>query len=888
VNKKRQRRWLIATVFLAALLLPGCSGDDGSIGLAGAPGPPGAPGAPGAPGGTGIAAAITVQGNVAGTAAPVALPAAFQPAALIPLEGATAVVMVDESGNQLSQVIDPADGQFALDVPTGHTYVVVFREGSAAGRTLGVLIVDNQSGRTGFYLPQGSPNVDLGSITIDTAQGKCWSETDPFLPGDTVNQPDSDLDGIPDVADISADEDGDGFADDEDPEPFAPLELVSLKEVPVPEPINLGLYLRPAAGTNAGGFPNVDPAARAAAIQLGKALFWDMNMGSDVQACASCHHQAGADAFRSQNNNHPGANGIFDVAGPNLAVTAADFPYVQFSPVDEGLEREGVRIRNRDDVMGSQGVFFTEFTDIGLGDFLELGTPISDPVHNVDGINTRRVTGRNAPSAINAVFNFTNFWDGRARNIFNGVNPFGELDQNSGVFMVGASGALEQEIVRIPDSSLASQAVGPPGSDVEMTFAGRPFVKIGKKLLNADLKPLTRQQVHPEDSVLGALADTDTGLGLKELVPGENTYVTLIKQTFNDNYWNSPDQHLALVDGVLTVVDGAADPADTDQFTQMEANFSLFFGLAVQLYEATLVSDDSKFDRVMEGLAEFTDAEEDGFSIFFGGGHCSKCHTGSLFTNHTIDEIRRGVVPQAPGFLPANAIDIDSLDGGNAFVDIGFNNIAVRPTADDLGWGGDSPFINPLTGEPFPLAFAKLALLKRDGLLPDDVARFVPDLPGAVAGDRVAVDGTFKVSGLRNVELNGPYFHNGSAATLMQVVEFYTRMGNFPQENIANVHSDFQDIGKLRGAADRRANLVAFLRTLTDERVKFERAPFDHPQFFLPAGDGLQDAVPAPPLGFAAEEGIIELPAVGAAGMVEPLQPFLNLDPVSGQTLTLP
>ena len=31
----------------------------------------------------------------------------------------------------------------------------------------------------------------------------------------------------------------------------------------------------------------------------------------------------------------------------------------------------------------------------------------------------------------------------------------------------------------------------------------------------------------------------------------------------------------------------------------MEYNFSLFFGLAVQAYEATLVSDDTPFDRFL-------------------------------------------------------------------------------------------------------------------------------------------------------------------------------------------------------------------------------------------------------------------------------------------------
>ena len=38
------------------------------------------------------------------------------------------------------------------------------------------------------------------------------------------------------------------------------------------------------------------------------------------------------------------------------------------------------------------------------------------------------------------------------------------------------------------------------------------------------------------------------------------------------------------------------------------------------------------------------------------------------------------------------------------------------------------------------------------------------------------------------MELTGPYFHNGGAATLMQVVEFYTRGGNFPAANVDNLN----------------------------------------------------------------------------------------------------
>ena len=104
---------------------------------------------------------------------------------------------------------------------------------------------------------------------------------------------------------------------------------------------------------------------------------------------------------------------------------------------------------------------------------------------------------------INAVFNFDNFWDGRASFIFNGVNPFGFRDRASTLKRNNA-GVLTDVFVRITNSSLASQAVGPPGSDFEMSWAGRTFPDIGKKMVS--LRPLAQQAVHPQDSVLGPYA----------------------------------------------------------------------------------------------------------------------------------------------------------------------------------------------------------------------------------------------------------------------------------------------------------------------------------------------------------------------------------------------
>jgi hypothetical protein len=50
--------------------------------------------------------------------------------------------------------------------------------------------------------------------------------------------------------------------------------------------------------------------------------------------------------------------------------------------------------------------------------------------------------------------------------------------------------------------------------------------------------------------------------------------------------------------------------------------------------------------------------------------------------------------------------------------------------------------------------------------------------------------------------------------------------------------------------------------------VRFERAPFDHPELFVPNG-----------VGKTGKEDLLQIPAVGAAGLATPIGTFLNLDP---------
>ena len=114
---------------------------------------------------------------------------------------------------------------------------------------------------------------------------------------------------------------------------------------------------------------------------------------------------------------------------------------------------------------------------------------------------------------------------------FNGVNPFGPADLNARIW-ANIGGVLEQFLRSgLNNSSLASQAVGPPGSEFEMSARGRPFPKIGKKMLS--LVPLAKQKVSSTDSVLGTVAAPDKGLTV--------SYSQLIQQAFNPKYWNSAD-----------------------------------------------------------------------------------------------------------------------------------------------------------------------------------------------------------------------------------------------------------------------------------------------------------------------------------------------------------
>lgn len=705
--------------------------------------------------------------------------------------------------------------------------------------------------------------------------------------------------------------------------------IVSLTDVDVPMPSDIGDYIK-----------DTD-----AAIALGKALFWDIQTSSDSKvACATCHYNGGGDA-RVKNQMYDGHDEAFNIfesgrGGPNTTLESSDFPFHRLSNPNDA---ESNVLRSVDDTHGSAGVPTRVFEGVTPGEGVEAGRVIPDPVFRVNGCNVDAATNRNAPTVINAVFFVRQYWDGRADYRFNGVNMWGDQDPDARVLKTMPDGSVEEVRISIDKSSLASQAVNPLPSNVEMAWKNdeengviRSFPLVGTKLLSA--APLKLQEVHPEDMHLGHLSAAPS----RGLTSGL-TYADMIQDAFVDEWWNGAGSF--------------------DGFSMMERNFSLYWGLAIQMYEAQLVSDQAPIDHWLAGDENaLTEQEQRGLNRFMSGGAgCADCHAGSEFAGGTWSDLedaltgvrhgveRMGMVnggqlallgltniqgPENPTVLgheefwyadnlrmgqlvqvirpdtgqvlvqvniPHSACELDiegepveteiemlagpgfpttppmdpldphppaefvlisqalgALPNGDcgmrviiegelvfgtntpageypvlingqqvaaivlgesepdAVYDAGFYNIGIRPTNEDLGIGADGPF--------GPLSFTKRI---QNG----EASSKEFDLEDPVqAGEYAAVNGAFKASSLRNIALTGPYMHNGSMATLAQVVQFYARGADFLEQNIPDTDPGVDGVGGLRNKADEQAAMVAFLsNALLDPRVRDESGVFSHP-----------------------------------------------------------
>ena len=198
-------------------------------------------------------------------------------------------------------------------------------------------------------------------------------------------------------------------------------------------------------------------------------------------------------------------------------------------------------------------------------------------------------------------------------------------------------------------------------------------------------------------------------------------------------------------------------------------------GKALAAFQETLVSRRTPFDEFRDALA--TNAESNypaaarrGLQIFIGKGNCTACHFGPHFTN-------------------------------GEFADTGVPFFAGRGRVD----GGRHEGIKRLRSSPHNLL----------GRYNDDPHR------STVTGTRhVQLQhrnfGEFRVPGLRNVALTAPYMHNGSLATLRDVVKHYSEL------NEERLHADGERILKpLRLSEAEMDDVVSFLESLSPQPDNF-------------------------------------------------------------------
>lgn len=751
------------------------------------------------------------------------------------------------------------------------------------------------------------------------------------------------------------------------------------------------------------------------AIVLGKALFWDIQAGSDNIACASCHFSAGADS-RIRNQWSPGFNqkptgdktfGSItgfngeSIPGAVAGLTLSQAEYGNPSPFDatytlleedfplhhitDYKDRNSAILYSTNDVVSSNGSYDAIFGKLKKKTDIEKCKKPDANVFKAGSYAARQVEPRNTPTTINAAFNFANFWDGRANNIFNGVDAFGprtlHASGDPNKRLVVADDALNAALdsVSVKNASLASQAVAPPLSALEMSCNGKTFPDLGQKMLSSTVRPLQLQTIAPDDSVFSNSPDGNlidpSGKGLIK------NYADLIQLAFEDKYWKG-DKGYKISGGQLQI-DKKVD--QQGYYSQMAMNFSLFWGLAIQMYEASLISDQSAFDTwfaqcrpvvtnptstgtsrnivpinnptvqcrtagstaVDAGIDPaalvpgFGPQEVLGFGLFNNGGvgirdlgspACSGCHPVTSTNVTSASSLTFPVFSEAQfqngqNFVPVERSRIDDRGPGTttliegAVHDRGFFNIGVMPTSFDPGNGGADPYGQPLSlARMFLAEEAGESVTNPSGVLTStgvqttrcNTATLIeaggtPAFPGCPSTtpplldksqERELVDGTFKTSHLRDVALTPPYFHNGAYSTLRQVVEFYARGGSRRDKSLAgggntgdtsgtgllgkstipvsgtefgtNVDFFIRDVKSTEEQIDA---IVAFMKTLTDDRVRCDAAPFDHPELPVSNGHNASDSNKDK----KADDILATIPAVGAGGYTAAGKPELCL-----------
>lgn len=221
----------------------------------------------------------------------------------------------------------------------------------------------------------------------------------------------------------------------------------------------------------------------------------------------------------------------------------------------------------------------------------------------------------------------------------------------------------------------------------------------------------------------------------------------------------------------------SSNPEYARQFKEVFGGPPTIGGLAkaIAAYERTLISGDSPVDRYVAGeIDALSEPARRGLTLFRGKARCGVCHA---FNQNF------SAFATFPFFTDGNY-----RNTGVAMNFSGFNAMARKALAASRDESGK--------------ATLELSRHERAG----ELGRFI------FSGNTLDI-GAFRTPSLRNVALTAPYFHDGSAAALEDVVRFYVKGGN------ENPNRDWQ-LEAVQLSEDEQRDLVEFLKALTSDDAR--------------------------------------------------------------------
>jgi cytochrome c peroxidase len=216
-------------------------------------------------------------------------------------------------------------------------------------------------------------------------------------------------------------------------------------------------------------------------------------------------------------------------------------------------------------------------------------------------------------------------------------------------------------------------------------------------------------------------------------------------------------------------------PADQEIVNRVLANY----GKAMEAYLRLLVSRNASFDRFVAGdNRAIGDDAKRGLKLFIGKAGCIACHNTPLFSDDDFHVIGLSIDT-------ARSPHADAAETGRAA-----NQALI---CDPVVAGGDFKVTGHFSDDP--------AVARDTGFC----GQHIPP-------------GLWRTKGLRQVAETAPYFRDGQAATLDEVIDFYDRGGD-PEGTFLGGP---KEIRPLLLSRDEKEWLKAFLRTLTGDRVPAE------------------------------------------------------------------